>query len=190
MDFAAWAGRAGVAHLPEIVFQTKLENAILGNALRNPQIVSFSIARHAAFAVKDSCEQLVFRNPEPRGRRNQFPRIRNGFLLEVIAKREISQHLKKCVMAIGETDILEIVMLSPRPHAFLRCSRTVVVALLKSKKNIFELVHPSIGEQQCGVVMRNERRRMHLAMPLVDKKVQKLPSNLRTSQHGWTFNSK
>ncbi len=45
MNLAARTAGAGVAHLPEIVFRAKLEDAIFRHALRDPQVVSFSVAR-------------------------------------------------------------------------------------------------------------------------------------------------
>src|SRR5947208_2214265 len=86
-------------------------------------------------------------------------------------------------MPLGKADILQIVVFSACSHTLLRRSRASIIALLKSEKNVFELVHPSIGKKQRGIVMGNERRRMHLAVALLHKEVQKLPSNFRASQH-------
>ncbi len=44
VDLAAGAARTGVAHLPEIVFEAKLKNAIFRDALAQPQVVSLGIA--------------------------------------------------------------------------------------------------------------------------------------------------
>ncbi len=86
-------------------------------------------------------------------------------------------------MAIGEADVFEIVMLAAGAHAFLRSGRLVVVALFEAEEDVLELVHARIGEQQRGIVGRNERRRMHLAVSLLDKKVQKFPPNFRAGEH-------
>ena len=189
MDLAARPARTGVTHLPEIVFQPRLENPILRNSLRQPQVVRLSIARYAAFAGENRYIQFVLLNPKPLLRRNQLPCIRNGFFLEVIAERKISQHLEKRVMPVGEPDILQIIVLPARPHTLLRGSRPAVVALLQAKKDVLELIHPCIREQQRRVVMWHKRRRMCLAVPLRDEEIQKFPANLRASQH-WKLNSK
>src|SRR5438477_6004794 len=190
MNLAAWPAGPGVAHLPEIVFQAELENAGFGDTLCDPQVVGFSITRHAAFAFEDTQVQLVLRNPKPLGRSNQLPRIRNGVFLEVIAKGKISQHLKKRVMAVGEADILQVIVLPARPHTLLRRSRPRVIALLQAEEDVLELVHPRIGEEQSRIVMRNERRGVHLAVPLLNKKVEEFPPDLRAGKHAISINVK
>ena len=52
--------------------------------------------------------------------RDQFPGERDGVALEVVAEGEIAQHLEKRVVPPGIADVFEIVVLSARPHAFLR----------------------------------------------------------------------
>ncbi len=66
MDLAARTARAGIAHLPEIVFQSKFVDAFLGDVLVIvPQIVGFLVAWNSGLALEDRDEQLVLRNAEP-----------------------------------------------------------------------------------------------------------------------------
>ena len=65
VNLAARTAGAGIAHLPEVVFQAELEDAIFGYALADPQIVGLGIPRNPAFPLKDGDEQFVSRNPEP-----------------------------------------------------------------------------------------------------------------------------
>src|SRR5579871_1015672 len=115
----------------------------------------FGISWHTALAVKNRDIKLVGIDPKPLRRSNQLPGIGNRVLLEVIAKRKIAQHLKKRVMAVGESDVLEVIVLATRAHALLRSRRPRVSTLFEAKKDVLELVHPSIGEEQRGVVGRN-----------------------------------
>jgi hypothetical protein len=82
-------------------------------------------------------------------------------------------------MPVGESDVLKIVVLAAGPYALLRGRCPRVVALPEPKEYILELVHPRICKQQRGIVLRHERRRVHLAVPFFDEKVQKLAANLR-----------
>src|SRR5207248_11019413 len=125
----------------------------------------------------------VFRNPEPLRRGDQLPGVRDGLFLEVIAEGKISQHLEERMVAVGEAHVLEIVVLAAGAHAFLRSGGAGVVALFETKKNVLELVHPRIGEQQRGIIRRNERRGMDLFMPVLDKVIQKFAANFGTSEH-------
>ena len=81
-------------------------------------------------------------------------------------------------MPVGESHIFQIIMLPARPHTFLRRSRPRIVALFQSQKDILELVHPRIGEEQRRIVRRDERRGVDLLMPMLDEVVQKLTANL------------
>src|SRR5438046_2940985 len=56
------------------------------------------------------------------------------------------------------TDVIEIVVLSARANALLRACRARVRPLLASEKNILELVHSRIHEEQCRIFGRNQRR--------------------------------
>src|SRR4029077_9199770 len=186
------AGRpagTGVAHLPEIVFRAELKNPLSRHTLPEPQVIGFGIARDAVFALKDGDVKLLFINPEPLRRSDQLPRVRDGVFLEVVAERKISQHLEKCVMTIGESDVFEIVVLAARTHALLRSRRPRVVALFEAKENVLELVHSGIGKKQRRIVRRDQRRGVHLPMSLLNEEVQKLAANFGACKHG-SLNSK
>ena len=183
MNLAARTARSGIAHLPEIILRAEFVDPIFGDALSQPQVVGFAIALYTVFALEDGQVQLVFRNAEPLGRSNQLPRVGDGVLLEIVAEGEVPQHLEEGVVAIGKANVFQIVMLAARADAFLRRGGLVVVAFFQAEEDVLELVHARVGEQQRGIVLRDERRGMHLAVPLLDKVVQKPAANFRACQH-------
>src|ERR1700751_785447 len=187
MNLAAGSARTRVAHLPEVVLQAHLINAILRHSLRGPQVIRLSIASKPALTVKNGYVQLVFGNAEPCGRSNQFPRVGNCVLLEVIAKREIPQHLEKGMMPVRKADILEIVVFAARPHTLLRGCRTRVVALFEPKKHVLELIHPRVRKQQSRIISRDERRRVPFLVPLLHKEVEKFLADFRACQHEYSI---
>src|SRR5437867_4702660 len=87
------------------------------------------------------------------------------------------------MVAVGEANVLEIVVLAAGAHTLLRRSRPCVITLFQAEEDVLELVHPRVGKQQRGIVMGNERRRTDLSVSLLDEVVQKFPANLRASQH-------
>jgi hypothetical protein len=109
---------------------------------------------------------------EPIGGSDQFPGVLDRFLFEIIAEGEIAKHLEKRVMAFGEADIFEVVVLATRAHALLRRRCPRVIALFEAEKNVLELIHPGIGEEQRWIAMRHQRRAPHAAVPLALKKTQ------------------
>ena len=80
-------------------------------------------------------------------------------VLEVVAEREIAQHLEEGVMPGGVADIVEVVVLAAGAHALLRGGGAAVRALLQAGEDVLELDHAGVGEQQGRVVVRDERRR-------------------------------
>src|SRR5579862_4982967 len=120
MNLAAWTARSGIAHLPEVVLGAEFVNALLRYTPSKPQVVSLGVALHAVLPLENRDVELFFRKVEPLRRSDQLPGVRDGIFLEVIAKGKIPQHLEEGVMAIGEADILEIVVLAASAHALLR----------------------------------------------------------------------
>src|SRR5262249_34878921 len=162
-NFAAWAARARVTHGPEIVFEAGNRNDAVGrNILREPELLRFFVdaklfARSDFRSAKNRGVELILRNREPFRRSEKFPGVGYGVLLEIIAKGKIAEHFKKSVMAFGEADVFEVVVLAAGADAFLRRSRSVVAALFKAEENILELVHSGVGEEQRGIAVRNKR---------------------------------
>ena len=91
-------------------------------------------------------------------------------------------------MAVGEADIFQIVMFAAGADALLRSCSAVVVARFEAQKHVFELVHSGVGEEQGGVVRRDERGRVDLFMSALNEIVQEFTANLGTGQHLLGFN--
>ena len=106
---------------------------------------------------KTVTSSLSLRQPEFLGQ--QVPGELDRALLEIIAEREIAEHLEEGVVARGVADILEIVVLAAGAHAFLRRGGAAVGPLLHAGEDVLELHHAGIGEQQRRVVARDERAR-------------------------------
>ena len=119
---------------------------------------------------------------EPLRRSHQFPRVGDGFLLEVVAEAEIAQHLEEGVVAIGEADVLQIVVLAAGAHAFLRGGGARVVALLDAEEDVLELVHAGVGEQQRGIVGRHQRRGVHDLVSVLLEIAQEHGTNFGTGK--------
>ncbi len=101
---------------------------------------------------------------KPFRRSDQFPGVRDRFFLEIVAEGKVAEHFEKRVMTIGEADVFEVVVLAAGADAFLARNGAAVVALLESEEDIFELVHPGVGEEQGGIVHGNERGTAHSSM--------------------------
>ena len=175
-DFRTGTARTGVAHLPEIVGAGDADDA----GLRQPRDLLPEIERLVVVDI-DGGGQLVLRQAEFLG--DQVPGELDGAVLEVVAEREIAEHLEKGVMPRGVADIVEVVVLAAGADAFLRGGGALVRPLLDAGEDVLELHHAGIGEHQGGIVARHQRRRRHDGVPVGREVVQKRRPDLVNAAH-------
>ena len=128
------------------------------SALGRPAIFFQSAAASSSSEI-DGDQQAVLRQPVLLG--DQVPGELDRAVLEVVAEREIAEHLEEGVVAGGVADVLEVVVLAAGAHAFLRGRGARVGPLLGAGEDVLELHHAGVGEQQGRIVARHERRRRH-----------------------------
>ena len=173
VNLGAGSARTGVGHLPEVVGGTETINARvgeLGDLL--PQFAGLVVF------VEYADPEVLLRNPQLV--RDELPRESNGVALEVVAEREIAEHLEKRVMPGRMADLFEVVVLAARAHAFL-AGRGTAISLgrrLVPEKDLLELDHPRVREKQGGIVPRNERRTGPDGVVLAREVVEEAASDL------------
>ena len=147
--------RAGVAHHPEIVGFSTVENVdcrieVSFTNKAGPMIVRFLIEVARLTRAR-------FVNSRIKPLRREFPAIDqkfpcplDRFLFEIIAKAPVTEHFEKRVVISIQPDIFEIVMFPAGPNALLCVghARRIPRRLLLSEKDRHELVHAGIREQQ------------------------------------------
>ena len=155
VDLRAAAARTGVAHLPEVVVGAELHDAV-GRHELPPDVVGFVVARDAVLALEHRDHQLLGRHaPDVR---QHLPGELDRVGLEVVAEREVAEHLEEGVVAVRRPDVVEVVVLAADAHHLLRGRRPRELALFAPEEHVLELVHPGVGEEQRRVVPRDERR--------------------------------
>ena len=153
-----------------------------GTPTSKPEFLGFIVAGDFAHAFEDGRVELFGIDAEPVFRSDEFPGVGDGVLLEVVAKAEVAEHLEEGVMAVGEADVFEVVVLASGADAFLRGSGAGVVAVLEAEEDVFELVHAGVGEEQRGVVGRDERGGVDDFVALLLKEAQKHGANVGTGR--------
>ena len=90
----------------------------------------------------------------------ELPGEADRVALEVVAEREVAEHLEEGVMPGGVAHLLEVVVLAAGAHALLRRGRAplAVRRLLHAEEHLLELHHARVDEQQRGIVGGHERR--------------------------------
>ena len=119
----------------------------------------------------------------PKSLRHQVPGELDRALLEVVAEREVAEHLEEGVVARRVADIVEVVVLAARAHAFLRRDGARIGALFQAGEDVLELHHPGIGEHQGRVVARDERRRGHDLVAVLGKIVEEARPDIVDAAH-------
>ena len=175
-DFGAGSARAEVAHLPEIVGAGDAGDLALGE----PRDLLPEIERLVVID-EDGDHQAIDRQAEFLG--DQIPGELDGAILEIVAEREVAEHLEEGVMARGVADIVEVVVLAAGAHAFLRRGRAHIGALLQAGEDVLELHHAGIGEHQRRIISRHKGRRRHDLVAVVAEIIEEARPDLVDAAH-------
>ena len=182
VDFAARTAGARIPHSPEVfLFAQAQDPARIDTDRVAPDRRGLLVARHGGRAVEDGDPQALFRYAVHLG--EQLPRPDDRVFLEVVAEREVPEHLEERVMARRAADLFEVVVLSGDTQAFLGRRGPRILPLLASGEDVFELVHPGVREQQRRVVGQDERRARHDTVAARCEEIEKRAAGLERG-HG------
>ena len=146
VDLRARTARTG-AVLPEVVLLAEAEDAVF----RNADILVPDLKCLVVLDI-DRRIQTVRRNAHDLGQ--ELPAPGNRFLLEVVAEREVAQHLKIGAVACGLADVLDVA----GTDALLAGRDAVTRRLLLSGKERLHRRHTGVDQQQRLVALRNQRK--------------------------------
>ena len=177
MNFRAGTARPRLAHLPKVVFLVTKQNAIFRHMFA-PKVVGFHIFGRAVFLVAAKNRNVEAIGIYLNRLGEKLPRKRNGLFFEIIAKRPVAQHLEHGVVIGVVAHLFEVVVLAAHAQTLLTIGHPRPTARHITKKNIFELIHPRVGEHQSRVVLDDHRRGGHYLMAFLLKEIQKGRSNL------------
>ena len=150
-DFRAGTAGAGGTHAPEVVIGGDADDPVFRQARD-----LLPDRRSLIVGVIDGDEKLVLGQTEVLGQK--LPCEGDGLVLEVVAEAEIPQHFEEGMVPRGVADIVEVIVLAARTHAFLRRRRALVIPRLDTGEEVLELHHARVGEHQRRVVPRHEGR--------------------------------
>ena len=102
---------------------------------------------------------------------------------EIIAKREIAEHLEKSMVPRRIANIFKVIMLAARPQRFLRRGRAGNGTFFHTGKDVFELHHPRIGKKQTGVIAWHQRTGRYNFMPIFGEIIEEEGTNITDAVH-------
>ena len=185
VDLRARAARPGVAHLPEVLARPEPVDLVR----RDPDLALPDL-RCLLVLVKHRDNELG-RIDLP-ALRDQLPGELDRLALEVIAEREVPEHLEEGVVARAAADLFEIVVLARDAHALLRGGRALVRARLLAGEDALERHHASVREQQRRVV-DHERGAGDARVPFRLEEIEEALANLMgraLRRHEFPFGAK
>ena len=147
----AGTGRAG---LPEVVVTAQLDDALVRDADRAPALDRLLVRSEPELVVaaEDADPDVLRREREALS--GQLPRVLGGAPLEVVADREVAEHLEEGEVALGRADDLDV----DRAKALLAAGEPARGRLLLAAEVGLERLHAGGREQHGGIVNRGHER--------------------------------
>ena len=175
-DLRAGPARPRVAHRPEIIARGDADDLVVGEACDLlPGAIGLLVV------VVDGDHETLGLEAEIPG--DELPGQRDGQLLEVVAEREVAQHLEEGVVPVGVADVVEVVVLAAGAHALLRRHRARVGPRLLAGEHVLELHHPGRREHQRRIVARHHRRGRHDRVAVPGEEVEECRTDLIDGRH-------
>jgi hypothetical protein len=155
IELRAGAARAERAGLPEVLRPRARDDPLARDADREPRLDRLLVRAEAELLVA-----LEDGDPDPVGIEaeaveRQLPGELDGALLEVVAEREVAQHLEERQVPRGGPDDLDV----GGAEALLAARQAVVRRRLVAGEVRLQGMHPRGGEQDRRVVARGDQRR-------------------------------
>ncbi len=167
-DLGAGPARPGGAllHLPEVV-------------LAHPLHSFGGEADHVAPDLDGFVVVHVHAGPQPVGVEaehlgHQVPRVGDGGFLEVVAEAEVAQHLEERDVPGGGADDLDVA----GAEALLHARGPRPGRRLLAQEDGDELVHPRVGQQRRGRVVRDQAGRRDRRVAAVDEELGEGPAQV------------
>ena len=177
---AAWAG---VAHLPEVVGSERraLVVADADNALgRYADLLLPDVERFVIGFIHGD-PQSLFRQVEPVFTGQQFPRVADRVMLEVIAEAEVTQHFKEGVVTGGIADVFQIIVLAACAHAALRGGGTGIGAFVQPRKTSLNWFMPALVNSNVGSLLGTGSYSLQRGDPYYERNRETLDGSQRCS---------
>ncbi len=149
VELGARAAGTGRARLPEVLAARAADDPLARDADLQPRLDRLLVGADAEFlvALEDRDPDVV--GVEAEALERQLPRELDRALLEVVAHREVAEHLEERQVARRHADLIDV----RRPEALLAARQPVVRRLLAALEVRLERVHARGREQHRRIVL-------------------------------------
>ena len=154
VELRAGAARAGRTRLPEVLRARARHDPLVRHADREPRLDRLLVRAEAELLVALEHRHPDVRRVEAEDLLGQLPGVLDGALLEVVAEREVAEHLEERQVPRGGADDLDV----GRAEALLDRREPVVRRRLLAGEIGLERMHPRRREQHRRVVAGRDQR--------------------------------
>ncbi len=161
VELRAGAAGAGRPELPEVVLATEQHDALVRDPDRAPALDRLVVGPEPELLVAAEHRDPDLLRREAEALRGELLRVLDRALLEVVAEREVAEHLEEGQVAGRDAHVLDV----HRAEDLLARGQPRVRRRLLAEEVGLERLHPGRGEQHGGIVDRwHERPRRHASM--------------------------
>ena len=180
VELAARPARTGRPGLPEVLLAREQDDPLARDADLQPDLDRLLVGAEAELVVALEDGRPDALGFEPEALQRQLPRELRGALLEVVADREVAEHLEEREVPVGRADVVDV----DRAEALLARRQAVVRRRLLAQEVRLERVHPGADQQRRRVVLGgDERRRRQPPVVALLEELEKCAANL-VGRHG------
>jgi hypothetical protein len=180
VDLGARAARADVAGRPEVVLLAQADDAIVAEAGDvAPQRAGLVVGAELALAAEHRDHQAVGIEAVDAGQ--ELPRPGDRVGLEVVAEREVAEHLEERVVARRLADLVEVVLLAAGAHALLAGGGAGVAAGLAPVNTSLNCTMPATVNSSVGSLAGTSALEATRAWPRAAKKSRNADGRRRPS---------
>ena len=158
------AGAGGPGRAPEVVAAPEADDAVVGEAVRLPQLDGLLVGRHLRVAAVHADPHLAPVDPELVG---ELERPLDGLGLEVVAEREVAEHLEEGEVPRRLAHVLHV----GGAEGALAGGDARRRRRLDAQEVRLVLLHAGRGEQDAGVARGHEAGGLARQVPAGDEEV-------------------
>ena len=163
MYLRARTTRTCVSHFPEVVVLVAIDDMV-GRHMLSPITCSLIITNEVFFLRTFEHGHIQVLGVKLQYIHKIFPCHIDGTFLEIITKTPVAEHLEHGVVISVVSNLFEVVVLTANAETLLRVGTATGFWVTCTEDNVFPLVHTSISEHQCRVVLDYHRSRRYDCM--------------------------
>ena len=156
VNLGAGATWTRITHLPEVVVLVAVDDMV-GRHVLEPVLGCLVVALETFLLTSLEDGHIEILGVELEHAHQILPRHVDGSFLEVVAERPVAKHLKHGMVVGIMAHLLQVVMLSAHAQTLLAVGTSAGFGIACTQYDILPLVHASVGEHQCRVVLNHHR---------------------------------